>query len=935
MATKAQELAALGQSIWYDNIRRALLESGELKALIANGVMGVTSNPTIFERAIAGSTDYDAAMVALVREGKSTEEIFEALAIEDIRAAADILQPVYEQSNGVDGYISLEVSPTLAHDTQGTIDAARRLFKEVGRQNAMIKVPATPEGIPAIKTLIGDGININVTLIFALEAYRGVMEAYLSGLEQLAANGGDVARIASVASFFVSRVDSLVDAELAKLGKAELSGKAAIANAKLAYQLFQEVFSGPRWEALQAKGARVQRPLWASTSTKNPAYPDTIYVDNLIAPHTVNTVPPATLGALQDHAKVAVTIEDGLDQVRADMDALAQAGINMDQVTNQLLAEGVASFAKSFVSLMESIDLKREKLLEDMQKRSARLGEYQSKVRARLATMDADRVMERIYAKDHTVWKSEPTEITNRLGWLDISDRMDEADVMQNLYALTDEVWADGIKQVILLGMGGSSLAPELFAVTYGTSVGNLDVFVLDSTDPDRVNEYLARFQPKETLYIVSTKSGGTVETISFFKFFYNHVLAFYGGDAVKAGQHFVAITDPGSAIEQLAKDFHFRKYFLNDPNIGGRYSALSYFGLVPAALDGIALLRLLDRAEYMSELCVPDRSAAYNPAAWLGAIMGELALAGRDKLTFITSDAIANFGDWVEQLIAESTGKEGKGILPVAHEPLSTPDIYSNDRVFVTITLVGDSQYEADVAALEMAGHPVIRFILRDEYDLGGQFLLWELATAVAGYILGINPFDQPNVESAKVLARQAVAAYMETGKLPEQTAVITEAEMSLYAYKGVNVSGNSIAAALKALAQATPEGGYIALHAYLPPDTETDSLLEDMRLKLRALTHRATTSGYGPRFLHSTGQLHKGDAGKGMFIQFTNDPTQDAPIPDEAGKAESKMTFSVLKMAQALGDGAALEANNRRAVRIHLGKDVNAALRRLVEAL
>ncbi|RMF51182.1 MAG: bifunctional transaldolase/phosoglucose isomerase [Chloroflexota bacterium] len=930
--TKAHALAALGQSIWYDNIRRSLLESGGLRKLIDEGVLGVTSNPTIFERAIAGSTDYDTALQSLVQAGKSVEEIYEALAIEDIRAAADILQPVYEQTNGVDGYVSLEVSPKLAHDTDRTVAEARRLFAAVGRPNVMIKVPATPEGIPAIQTLISEGININVTLIFALEAYHAVMEAYLRGLELLAERGGDLARVASVASFFVSRVDTLVDSELAKLGNTELQGKIAIANAKLAYQAFRQVFSGERWARLQALGARLQRPLWASTSTKNPNYPDTIYVDNLIGADTVNTVPPATLEALQDHATIALTIEQGLDEARAQLAQLAALGIDMAVVTEQLLREGVSAFAKSFEALMDSIELKRERLLSEAQRRYANLGQAWARVRARLDQMDAQDIMQRIHVRDHTVWKPEPTEIVNRLGWLNIATRMNDAALLERLYTLTDEVWADGLQQVVLLGMGGSSLAPQMFAEIYGTSVGNLDVHVLDSTDPDYVRTYIERFAPQRTLYIVSTKSGGTVETLSLFKTFYNLVLAHYEGDAQKAGQHFIAITDPNSAIEQLAQAYQFRATFLNDPEIGGRYSALSYFGLVPATLDGIYVPRLLERAEQMQQLCSPAHDAVYNPAAWLGAILGEMALSGRDKATFILSEAIASFGDWLEQLIAESTGKEGKGILPVVGEPLGAPEQYGADRLFIYLQLEGDTRYDEALAALERAGHPTVRFVLRDKYEIGAQIFLWELATAVAGYVLGINPFDQPNVESAKSAARQIVATYRERGALPEPTPALRDGALTLY---GTEVRGTRAAEALRAFLSAVPANGYIALQAYLPPSAETDAALMQLRLRLRALTKRAVTVGYGPRFLHSTGQLHKGDSGTGLFVQFTNTPQQDLPIPDEAGKPESSISFGVLKLAQALGDAQALREGGRRVLRIDLGTDVSGGLRALLEGL
>ncbi len=361
--TKLHDLARLGQSVWYDNIRRAIIESGELQRLLDDGVIGITSNPSIFEKAIAGSADYDEAIHALAVQGKTTETIYETVAMEDIARAADMLRSVYDATDGVDGYVSLEVSPTLAHDTEGTLADARRLFAALGRPNIMIKVPATPAGIPAIRQLISEGINVNVTLIFSLESYEAVMEAYIAGLEANTAD--DLSRVASVASFFVSRVDAAVDALLAAQGNGStrLLGKIAIANAKAAYKRFQEVFAGPRWAALVEKGARVQRPLWASTSTKNPAYPDTLYIDELIGPYTVNTIPPATLAAFNDHGTVAETLTAGLDEALAQLSQLAQAGVDMVAVTQQLQDDGVAAFAKSFESLLASVSQKKEALV--------------------------------------------------------------------------------------------------------------------------------------------------------------------------------------------------------------------------------------------------------------------------------------------------------------------------------------------------------------------------------------------------------------------------------------------------------------------------------------------------------------------------------------------------------------------------------------------
>ena len=543
----------------------------------------------------------------------------------------------------------------------------------------------------------------------------------------------------------------------------------------------------------------------------------------------------------------------------------------------------------------------------------ASLGPYQAGVDGALAEMAENRVVERIWAHDHTVWKPEPTEISNRLGWLHTVEAM--SDNVHRLEGLTEAVRADGYTRALLLGMGGSSLAPEVFRKTFGVGDGYLGLVVLDSTDPGAVLTRAEELDPARTLFIVATKSGSTVETLSFFKFFYNQVAEAVGAE--RAGEHFVAITDPGSRLADLARQHNFRATFLNDPNIGGRYSALSYFGLVPAALVGVDVPLLLDCALTGASGCQACVAVGDNPGAWLGAILGELAKAGRDKLTLVASRAIASFGDWVEQLIAESTGKEGRGILPVVGEPLGSPAVYGDDRLFVHLRLDNDQTHDAALVALEEAGHPVVRLHLHDAYDLGGQFFLWEMATAVVGHRLGINPFDQPNVQAAKVLARQMVAQYTKTGTLPGgESAPLTAEALSDF------------------LAQAQ-RGAYIALQAYVQPMDETDAALLALRTRLRDQTRLATTVGYGPRLLHSTGQLHKGDAGHGLFIQFTADDPQDVPIPEAAGLADSSISFGVLKAAQALGDHQALLNGGRRVIRFHLGADVVGGLHKLIEAV
>jgi len=849
----------------------------------------------------------------LVDAGKTAEEIYEALVLEDIQQAADVLRPAYDRMSGADGYVSLEVSPKLAHDTEGTVAEARELFAAVKRPNVMIKVPATPAGIPAIETLIGEGVNVNVTLMFSREQYEAVAEAYINGLEKLAESGGDLGRVVSVASFFVSRVDTAVDRALEQIGETELQGKIAVANTKAAYALFREILSSPRWERLLELGARVQRPLWASTSTKNPLYPDTLYVDSLIGRDTVITLPPATLQAFLHHGHVAPTLGADLEDAQAQLAHLSELGVDLEAITQQLLDDGVEAFAKSFETLMTSIAEKCQRLLAGWQHQSANLGRYQETVDSALEEMAENQIVKRIWAHDHTVWKSEPTEITNRLGWLHTAELMSEN--LRHLHAITEDVRSDGYTHALLLGMGGSSLAPEVFRKTFGVAEGYVDLAVLDSTDPGAILVHADELDLARTLFIVATKSGTTVETLSLFKFFYNRVAEALS--AGRAGKHFVAITDPGSQLADLASQHGFRATFLNDSNIGGRYSVLSYFGLVPAALVGVDVFRLLDRALEKASACEGCVTVADNPGAWLGAILGELAKVGQDKLTLVVSPPVSSFGNWVEQLIAESTGKEGRGILPVVSEPLGPPDVYGDDRVFVHLRLRDDETQDAALATLEEAGHPVVRLHLHDSYDLGGQFFLWEMANAVAGYRLGINPFDQPNVEAAKALARLMVAEYTATGALPtSESAPLTAEALSQF------------------LAEAEPHD-YVALQAYVHPTSDTDAALLELRTRLRDRLGVATTVGYGPRYLHSTGQLHKGDGGNGLFVQFTSEDPQDAPIPDKAGSPVSSITFGVLKAAQALGDQQALLDAGRRVIRFELGTDIVGALSRLSETL
>jgi transaldolase/glucose-6-phosphate isomerase len=951
------EVEKLGQSIWYDNIRRALIDSGDLAQKIGglpagvtstlgqkvggDDLRGVTSNPTIFEKAITGSTDYDEAMRRLVAEGKSVNEIYEALVIEDIQRAADLFKPVYARTDKLDGYVSLEVSPLLARDTEGTIAEAKRLWGALGRPNVMIKIPATPEGLPAIRECIAAGININVTMIFAMENYEDVAEAYISGLEQRAAAGQPVDHVASVASVFVSRIDTVVDNQLeSRIRRSEnenekamlsnLLGKAAISNAKMQYKRFKEIFSSDRFAKLKERGARVQRPLWASTGVKNPNYSDVLYVESLIGPDTVNTLPPATFTAFRDHGKVRLTIEENMDEAVKALAELAEVGIDLKQVCQKLQDDGVKAFADSFESLMQSITSKRAALTSGLLDRmEASLGGYEADVQAIIKRSESEQWTRKICRKDATLWKEEECQqviIKNSLGWVTVPDQLNEA--TDELTAFSARIRGEGFKDVMLLGMGGSSLCPEVFRRTFGNIPGFPELRVLDSTDPATILAFEAAVDLPNTIFVVASKSGTTIEPLMFYKYFINEMRKVKGE---RAGENFVAITDPSTLMEAMATGDRFRRIFLNPSDIGGRYSALSYFGMVPAALQGLDIKTLLDRAERAMHACAPAVPAADNPAVRLGAIIGALAKAGRDKLTISTDPEISSLGLWIEQLVAESTGKEGKGILPVAGETLGAPEVYGDDRLFIHIAVgMMDPEAENRLRAIEAAGHPVVRRVMNDTLDLGEEFYIWEMATAISGVVLGINPFDQPNVQESKDNTKLLLEDFKRDGHLPEQTLAVEGRGLKVYCDdETIQALGKNptIESFIAAHLRRVKPGDYIAMLDYIRESDENESLIQAIRAHLRDALRVATTTGYGPRFLHSTGQLHKGGDSNGVFIQITADDLKDVSIVGEP------FTFGVLKQAQALGDFQSLASRDRRAIRIHLGEDVASGLKTLLE--
>ncbi len=909
-----QQLVDAGQSPWLDNIDRRQLKNGGLEKLISDGdVTGVTSNPTIFNNAIGGSRIYDETIQPMALAGNDPESIFFQLAIEDIRKAADLFRPIYDRTNGADGYVSLEVSPKLARSTKKTVEQAKWLWNLLDRPNVMIKIPATVQGLPAITSVIAEGINVNVTLIFSPERYIAVTDAYMKGLEKRLKAKKPIDHVASVASFFVSRIDTKVDPRvkaIAESGNANarlagnLMGKAAIATCKDVFGKFNDIFSSERFQKLAAKGGRPQRALWASTSTKNPSYRDVIYVEELIGENTVNTMPPATVTAFKDHGVVGKGASNGQAEARKVLTDLAAIGINMSDVSAELEDEGVKSFIGSYKELLKTIEKRSKEFRKNM-------GLLEGSVETAIKLLEEKDFVRRMYDKDATLWTNDPEgqkEIYRRLGWLAAPEK--GKSIVEEIKPLLAECKDEGMSRILLLGMGGSSLGVETMASILGTGDGGMELRILDMTNPDQVLTEARWASLKKTLFIVGSKSGGTSESNAFMDFFWEKAQITLGK---KAGRHFIAITDPGTSLAKVAEERGFRTVLLSDPEVGGRYSALTMFGLAPSVLMGHNTEKFLSFASEIGHLCSPKSSISRNPGVMLGAFMGAGVLRGKDKVTIIADPELSAFGPWVEQLIAESSGKEGKGIVPVDNEPKL--DFYSTDRVFIYLRLNGKMDRRA--AKVKRAGHPLLVIPWESNYDLGGAFVQWEVATAVACCLLQVNPFDQPDVQESKIRTKQLTDDFVKEGKLQNQEpfwendiAAVFGNQMECAANAG------SLADVINLFLKKVEVGDYVGINAYIPRNEKTLNELTKLRSAITKKTVTATTLGYGPRFQHSTGQLHKGGPNSGVFIEITAEPSGDAEIPGWG------MPFSVLEAAQALGDFETLQARKRRVIRIHFKK-------------
>lgn len=912
---RSQIIKQAGQSAWYDNIERGMLQDGEMARMIREGeVYGVTSNPSIFEKSISTSAAYDDTLQSMAWAGLSKEQIYLQLVREDIQAAADLFLPVYQATDGIDGMVSVEINPLLADETEKSIEDGRALWAQMNRKNVMIKVPATKAGLPVIETLISEGINVNATLIFSIPRYLEVMEAYLSGLEKRVANDLPIDHIESVASFFVSRIDTLVDSRLEEFSNANpqaatqvaaLTGKIAVDNARLAYQEFLKFFATERFENLKKFGARVQRPLWASTGTKNRAYSDTLYVDELVAPVSVNTIPPATLSAFLDHGTTDLRIEQDLTRATENFNLLPDLGFDFIHIAQELEDDGVDKFKQAYISLLETIETKRVAF-------KAELVDLSDAVHAAVK-MAADEVyVSSLFDHEPSFWTKDESgydEIQERLGWLSLPGQ--QFSIVAELTAFKEKLLSEGFDHAFVLGMGGSSLAPEVMSQAIAPVAGKgLKLQIIDTTSPDEIAFRMRDIDLKKTLFIVSSKSGGTSETTSALKYFWAELEKI---DPENVGQHFVAITDPNTSLQDLAYRKGFRKVFNARPDVGGRYSVYTHFGLVPAALMGIDLNKLLGQAhasDLQSRKNVPYPA---NPNLMLGLVLGEAAKRGKDKLTFLAEGFAGSLVPWLEQLIAESSGKESKGILPIDNEPDLISRAYPENRIFVYLKTDGSKAGFVD--ELKQNGQVVLTIAIPEPYALAKEFYRWEYATVIACAVLQVNAFDQPNVQLSKTIAKDVINAYQQSGKLEDGDPIWENDQAVVYGFRNADaLKERDLESLLLAYAKAVPDKGYIVLSGFIPRLEENFELLQALRGKILNAVNKATTLGFGPRFLHSTGQLHKGGQDGGLFIHFTKDAELDFEIPGEG------MSFGTLQRAQALGDLQALVQKGRQALRVHL---------------
>lgn len=930
--TPARRIHALGQAIWLQGLRRQLIDSGRVAQLIRDAALGgLTTDFTMLAGCVARGGEYAASLQALV-EVDTDAAMRQRLLAEEAAIAAAALAPVHQASKGVDGFVSVDIDPALAHDAESMARAVRRLLAADGAANIMPKLPATNSGFAVFETLVADGLPVHVGPVFTVRSALRAAEAFDRGCA-----GADSAPTA-VVSFAVAPIDNLVDQLLHRhiraapgdmSGVESLLGGAGIATAKLAWRRLGERRPGG--------GAAGLRVAWTELLSSDPRQPRQHYVEQLVGPETIAIVDMTLLERLLYRGEIQATLGRQVDDAVEMLGELDDLGIDVEEVGSALEAKALRQARAAHQEFAVVVEKAVRAVARDGRTAAARARRgtrwWSARTEIEDALVDTSELarrnaVARLWSKDATLW-SDDTEaaelIRNRLGWIDVAaSPAADPDAMLGFVA---ELEAGEVESIIFLGMGGSSLTTEVCADLFQVD----RVRVLDSTVPARIRSIAGQVDPARTAVIVASKSGTTVEVRALFDWFY--ALATPMLDS--PGERFAAITDPGTPLEQLAHERSFHRLWLAPPDVGGRFSALTVFGTLPMALMGIDVQGVLNAGRRMAAACAPEVDLAANPAARLAVALRGALEAGRDKLTFINSSRMAGFGRWVEQMIAESTGKEGTGLIPVIDEPEVDIDDYGDDRLFIAVSLRGDDieAHRRRVGAIAAAGLPLLQFELDDPLEIGAELFRWEAAVALLGGLLGINPFDQPNVQAAKDRTAALLAADREDDRMWDRQPLATDAGWTVFAdierdeELAAGIDGDDLSAWLAAHLGRAEDGDYVALQAFLAPEQEVRELLQELRALIVEQLGVATTLGWGPAFLHSSGQLHKGGPDTGVFLQITADVDEDIEVPG-AG-----YTFARLLRAQSLGDLAALEERGRRIIRVHL-REATAGCRILLAA-
>lgn len=824
---------------------------------------------------------------------RTPAQLFAETAAAAVRKAAALLQPVFNESGGQDGLVLVEYAVESFDQPAQAAEDIRQFWKAANRPNLVIAIPASGSGLKIAEELLHEGVNVAFTAVAAEPGFISAAQTVLEALEDRFAGGKAIDTLISGVIFEADRIDGEISNGSAAGAALPLARRLAAAAEKFA--------QSERWSDLREHGARPFRIVWSAAASTGIRYQNSLVVKNSVAAMT--------------SAQIAAYRENGrFNTLTPDADAKIFPGKSLEEeasliaaISRKLEETKGNDMIQAYLAMQNDI----QKAGDAVEKA---LGVLAEPISANFKKIEEDSVITRIFAKDPTVWTFDTQaypEIRNRLGWLDIHKTIEKN--APEYREILESLRKDGITKALLIGMGGSSLAPEVVALTFADADG-LKLTIIDSTDPGQVLDADQAHPLSETVYIVSSKSGGTAEIRALMDYFYAKAKAELGDDA---GKHFIAITDPGTLLERTAAELRFRKIVISDPSIGGRFSVLSPFGILPAVLIGLDPARIERKVSEIAKISAPSAPLGANESAALGVFLGTAAQSGRDKITILTDRAFASFGSWLEQLIAESSGKNGRGIVPIDIEPELPAEKYGKDRAFVYVDSAGEKTRFVD--ALIAAGQPVLTIRLNDSYDIFREFYRWELAVSVACAMLGVNAFDQPNVQDSKTRTVAKVNDFKKNGKLDELSAVWRGEGVEAYfnfedpEMQAAKTVREFIAAALK-LAKAGED--YVAINAYIPRSDETLAQLQAFREKILKTTNCATTLGFGPRFQHSTGQLHKGGANNGVFLQLVADAPRDAEIPGEG------MSFATFERAQALGDFEALLAMDRRAIRLNLGK-------------